>query len=409
MTTVPAVIENVPVAPDYPPTVADGLDPVPAALGWQPGPPRPVTLPSGERAWLVSQFDQVRTVLADPRFSRALAAEDGGRRFARVAPPAGSLLALDPPDHTRLRGLVAGAFTRRRVEDLADDITVIADGLIDRLLSDSDGRTPVELISAFCLPLPVAVICRLLGVPVEDAAQFEQWSSAFLSSSGADRAEIGRAAGQLAAYLGGLAGRRKADPQPDLISALVEAADDGERLSPQETVSLCIAILVAGYETTSAELANGLWLLLSEPARADYLRADPGRIPAAVEELLRWVSLGVGGGFPRVLTEDVELGGVRLRAGEAVIPAIDAANRDPNVFAEPDAIQLDRDPRSTMAFGHGLHFCLGAQLARLELRIALERLLRRLPALRLAGESIDPQWRQGNLVRCLTRLEVLWS
>lgn len=387
----------------YPPPPQPGLEPVITGLGWQVANPARVQLPTGEQAWLVSDFAQVQQVMSDRRFSRAEAARDNGARFAGVAPPAGSLLALDPPDHTRLRALVSGAFTRRRVDSLREPISQIVDELVTALV-EHPGDEPVDLVAEFCLPLPIKVICRLLGVPVADADQFRNWSSAFLSSSAADRAEIGRAAGQLAGYLGELAGRRARDPQDDLISALVRA----EGITPQEVVSLCIAVLVAGYETTSAELTNALWLILEEPGRAGWLRAEPSRIPVAVDEVLRWVSLGAGGGFPRVVLEDLELGGVMLHAGDAVVPAIDAANRDPKVFADPDLLRWDRDPAQSLAFGHGLHYCLGAQLARLELQIALERLLTALPDLQLATRAAEAQWRKGNLVRTLIQLPVVF-
>lgn len=387
----------------YPPPPRPGLEPIVTGLGLGVANPVRVQLPTGEHAWLVTDFAQVQQVMSDRRFSRAEAARDNGARFAGVAPPAGSLLALDPPDHTRLRALVNGAFTRRRVDSLREPISDIVDQLVAALAEQPDDE-PVDLVTEFCLPLPIKVICRLLGVPEADADRFRNWSAAFLSSSSADRAEIGRAAGQLAAYLGELAGRRTRDPQDDLISALVRA----EGITTHEVVSLCIAVLVAGYETTSAELTNALWLILEEPGRAAWLRADPSRIPAAVDEVLRWVSLGAGGGFPRVVLEDIELGGVSLRAGDAVVPAIDAANRDPKMFTEPDLLRWDRDPATSLAFGYGLHYCLGAQLARIELQIALERLLIALPGLQLAYGSAKAQWRQGNLVRTLVQLPVVY-
>ncbi|MFF0489072.1 cytochrome P450 [Nocardia sp. NPDC004068] len=365
-----------------------------------------VRLPYGGEGWLVTRYDDVKQVLADPRFSRA---ETVGREdIPRMSPAPSrpdSLLSMDPPQHTRLRKLVAKAFTGRRVAALRPHVREIVDGLLDAM--ERDGA-PADLVARFALPLPVTVICEMLGVPTEDQHRFRDFSDTVLSTTAYTREQIDAGRAELERYLGELVSERRERPTDDLLGALVAARDDEDRLSESELVNLGIGLLVAGHETTANQLANFTYLLLTQPERWELLRAHPDLVPGAVEELLRYVQLGSGGGFARVATEDVELHGVTVRAGESVFTNLQAANRDETVFADPETLDLTRKHNPHIAFGYGAHHCLGAQLARVELQIALGALLRRLPTLRLAVPVENVPWKTGLLVRGPRELLVAW-
>lgn len=386
----------------YPFNSADRLDLDPGyrAAREAPGMIR-VQLPYGEPAWLATRYDDVRFVLGDKRFSRALAAEHDEPR-PREGQAAGGILAMDPPDHTRLRVLVAKAFTVRRVERLRPRVREIAAGLIEDIVA---AGSPVDLVEAFALPLPVQVICELLGVPPEDRDLFRGWSDAALSTSSLTGEEFLRSREELRAYMAGLVAQRREEPADDLMSALIQARDDQDRLSEVELIDLCIAVLIAGHETTATQIPNFVHVLLAHPDKLAELKADPSLLPAAVEELLRFVPLGVGGSFARYAKEDVLVGDVPVQAGEPVLVAIGSANRDDNRFDNPDELAFDRKSNSHMGFGHGVHHCLGAPLARLELEEALRALLTALPGLRLDGE---PEWKREMLVRGPRRMQIAW-
>jgi cytochrome P450 len=301
----------------------------------------------------------------------------------RAGLPAADLLTMDPPDHTRLRRLVSGAFTPRAIAGLEPwirEVTV-------RLLADADGAAGFDLIDALAFPLPIAVICRLLGVPAEDQAQFRVWGhdvAASLDPQTAAQAQTRAAELALTRYLQDLVRQRRADPDDSILSALIAAEEEGDKLSPGEVVSTALLLLVAGFETTVNLIGNGTVALLGEPGSWQRLRQDPALIPAAVEEMLRYdspVQL-----TSRIATEDAEAGGSVIAAGRAVIVSIGGANRDPAVFEQPDEFRIDRpDPGRHLAFSLGIHHCLGASLARLEARIAIEELTQRYPALELAA------------------------
>ncbi|MFB7716493.1 cytochrome P450 [Nocardia sp. NPDC056100] len=365
-----------------------------------------VRLPYGGEGWLVTRFDDVRMVLADARFSRAGVV--GREDVPRVTPePArgDSLLNSDPPEHTRLRKLVAKAFTGQRVRALRPHVQDI----VDRLLDDMErGGSPADLIPALALPLPVTVICEMLGVPPRDQHRFRDFSDIVMSTTAATREQIVAARAGLETYLAEQVSARRAQPRDDLLGALVAARDDVDRLTEAELVGLGVTILIAGHETTANQIANFTYVLLTQPGQWEYLCARPELVPTAVEELLRFVQLGSGGGFPRIATEDVELSGTRIRAGEAVFINTQAANRDESVFTAADALDLTREHNPHMAFGHGFHHCLGAQLARIELQVVLDTLLRRFPALRLAVPDAEIPWKRGMLVRGPTSLPVSW-
>jgi cytochrome P450 len=365
-----------------------------------------VRLPYGEPAWLVTRYEDAKVVLGDPRFSRAAASgRDEPRTRFHVGSP-GSLLRYDPPEHSRLRRLVAKAFTARRVEGLRPRAQQIADQLIDRMVAQGP---PAELVEDFALPLPITVICELLGVPVEDRVDFRLWSDAFLSTTRFTPDEVTEYVGRMRDYMAGLIAEHREAPRDDLIGALVAARDEQDRLSEEELLAMAEGILVAGHETTASQIPNFVYTLLTHPEQLAAVRADPGLIPQAVEELMRYVPLGGGAGSARYALEDVELGGVTVRAGEPVVVALQSANRDESVYSHPDTLDLHRQEASHIGFGHGPHHCLGAQLARMELQVALGSLLRRLPGLRFAGTEQDIVWKTGTATRGPARLPIAWD
>lgn len=360
-----------------------------------------IRLPFGEPAWLATRYDDVRLVLSDKRFSRSEATrrEDVPRAFARVA---GGIVMMDPPDLTRIRKLVTQAFTQRRVEQLRPHVHALSHSLIDRMLARG---APADLVEDYALPIPIAVICELLGVPEEDQAKFRIWNDSLLSTDTSTAAQTQRHLGELAQYIMGLVAARRAAPRDDLMTALLAAHDDGDRLSEQELVPLCIAILVAGYEGTSSQIPNFVHTLLEHPEAYARLRHDPAGIEGAVEELLRFVPLASAAMFVHYATEDVQVGETLVQAGEPVFASIGAANHDPRRFDLPEELDLDRDARGHFAFGCGMHACVGATLARVELQEALRALLERLPTLRLAGPV---SWKTQSFFRGPTRMPVTW-
>ncbi|HEY1571170.1 MAG TPA: cytochrome P450 [Pseudonocardiaceae bacterium] len=331
----------------------------------------------------------VANILRDRRFSSSPVHQRGYRPPSyppgdpRAGLPASDLLTMDPPDHTRLRRLVAGAFTPKTIGGLEPWIRDVAVGL----LAAADDVAGFDLIDALAFPLPIAVICHLLGVPTEDQAQFRAWGhavAATLDPQTAATAQTRDAELALTGYLRDLVGRRRADPDDTVLSTLISAEDEGDRLSSAELVSTALLLLIAGFETTVNLIGNGTVALLRDPDSWHRLREDPALIPGAIQEMLRHdspVQLTT-----RIATEDVEVGGNVIAAGRAVIVSIGGANRDPRVFEQPDVFRIDRpDPGRHLSFSLGMHHCLGASLARLEGRIAIEELTRRYPALELAA------------------------
>ncbi|MEU2607052.1 cytochrome P450 [Streptomyces albus] len=360
-----------------------------------------VRLPYGEAAWLVTRYADARLVLGDNRFSRAVAAaHDEPRQSAgRLT---GGLLSMDPPEHARLRTLVAKAFTVRRVEKLRPAVRELAESLLRDMV---DAGPPADLVDSFALPLPVGVICKLLGVPEADRPRFRVWSDNALSSSKLTAEEFEASRNELRAYMAELIAEHRKHPADDLMTALIEARDAHDKLSELELVDLCVGILVAGHETTASQIPNFLCVLLDHPDQFARMREDLSLIPAAVEELLRFVPLGVGAGQPRYATEDVEVGGTLVRAGEPVLVAIGAANRDALRFDDSGRLDITRTDNSHLGFGHGVHHCLGAPLARVELQEALRALLLTVPGIRLAG---DIDWKTEMIVRGPRAMPVGW-
>jgi cytochrome P450 len=311
------------------------------------------------------------------------------------------MLSADPPDHTRLRRLVAGAFTMRRIEALRPRIEEIT----DELLAAMTGRDRVDLIDALAFPLPIQVICELLGVPAADRDSFRAWTTVIVTGSVASDHGHG-AMRAMASYIRELITERRARPGDDLLSGLIGVRDAGDRLSEDELSSMVFLLLIAGHETTVNLIGNGVHLLLTERDRWDRLRADPGLLPGAIEEFLR-LEGPVETSTYRYATEDLEIGGQPIRAGDAVLVSLLAADRDGSRFPEPDELRLDRAQNPHLAFGHGIHYCLGAPLARLEAQVAFGKLLARFPELRPAGSAGELSWRPGYLIRGLHELPVV--
>ncbi|MYX46170.1 cytochrome P450 [Streptomyces sp. SID89] len=365
----------------------------------------PVRLPHGEAAWLVTRYEDVKTVLGDPRFSRARAVTEDEPRTRPYRGLPGNILEFDPPEHTRLRRVVAKAFTVRRVEELRVRAQAIADGLVDAMIAQGP---PADLVAGFALPLPVTVICELLGVPLEDRTRFRLWSDALLSTTRFTPEEVERYAGELSAYMAALIAERRKEPTDDLLGVMVAARDEEERLSEDELVAMGVGVLVAGHETTASQIPNFVHTLLGHPDQLARLRADLDLVPQAVEELMRFVPLG-DAGIARYALEDVELSGGVVRAGEPVVTSNVAANRDAAVFTRPEELDLTRQEASHVGFGHGPHHCLGAQLARMELQVTLRTLLTRLPGLRLAGTGADLERKTGSGVKGFSKMLVTWD
>ncbi|MFS8103567.1 cytochrome P450 [Lentzea alba] len=389
------------MAPTYPFSETDGLvlDPTYERLR-RDEPVTRVTYPYGGEGWLVTSYEETKFVLGDPRFSRARTINQDVPRMQPLIAPGGSILTHDGQDHARMRRLVSKAFTVRRVEELRPRAQQITDDLLDRL------DNPGDLVEGFTLPFPITVICELLGVPFEDREDFRKWSDMVLATVGGHTPEEAmHGMLKLHAYFTDLVAKRRAEPADDLISALVAARDNEDRLSEDELVRFGITLLVAGHETTANMLANSVVTLFDHPDAMKRLRENPDGLPNAIEELLRFIPLGSGAGFTRIATEDVQVGNALVKEGDAVLVVVSSANHDESVYPKSDELDLEREVGQHLQFGHGIHFCLGSQLARMELQVALGTLLRRMPGLRLE-EPVE--FRKGSLVRGPLKLVVGW-
>lgn len=364
-----------------------------------------VRLPFGEPAWLATRYADCRLVMTDPRFSRAVAQGLDQPRMRRQLVGDG-IMGMDPPEHNRLRRLVGKAFSARRVERMRDTVRATAARLVDEMVER--GR-PADLVEDFARVLPVSVICELLGVPFADRHLFGEWTAAMTDDSTAKADVLFQVGDEMDAYIGGLVARRRAEPTDDLLGALVHARDAGDKLSEDELLSLVgPGLLTGGVETVSAALPSFVFTLLSRPDLVARLRADPEVVPRAVEELLRYVPINTAAMFARYALEDVWFGDTLVRMGDPVLPAIHAANRDPELFDNPDELDIDREPNPHITFGHGPHHCVGAQLARMELRESLAELLARFPGLRLADGVDGVTWKFGVIVRGPAVLRIAW-
>ncbi|MEU5157511.1 cytochrome P450 [Glycomyces sp. NPDC021274] len=381
-------------------------DPPTGLMAMQAEPLRPMKYyPDGVEGWLVTGHAEARKVLADPRFAT-------GERFTRSPTelphvfvsiseqvPPGFFLFFDPPEHTRLRRKVTGVFTVKRMKDLEPRIADIVDARIAALRAAGPGA---DLVREFALPVPSLVICEMLGVPYADREAFQRNSADMLDLSRSVE-ERNKSMAELFGYLTALVPAKRAEPGDDMLSALAADADIHE----VEAAGIALILLVAGHETTANMLALGTFALLEHPAQLARLRVDPGLVPGAVEELLRYLTVAHNG-VMRIAKEDAEIDGRRIRAGQHVTVVLQTANRDPRRYEEPGVLDVGRDAQGHMAFGHGVHQCVGQQLARVEMRIGFAKLIEAFPELRLAVPSEEIPMRSDMAVYGVHTLPVNW-
>lgn len=371
-----------------------------------------VTLPDGRGVWLVTRYDDVASVLRDERFVKDWRNAPPSEQLAQVSPipeemtklVIGNFLFMDPPNHERLRALVSKAFTPRLIEQMRERVQAVADALLDAV-QDKGG---MDLIEDYAYLLPITVIAKLLGVSAEDRYKFREWSVTAVSGNRTQEYAEKVLIPQMQAftdYLKATFEEKRKNPEDDLISALVRAEEAGDKLSENELLGTLFLLLVAGYETTVNLIGNGTLALLQHPDQLQKLRDDPSLIKTAIEELLRY-----DGPFEisteRFAREDVTIGETVIPKGEMVMAVIAAGDRDPERFPEPDTLDITRTNNKHLAFGKGIHFCLGAPLARMEGQIAIGTLLRRMPNLRLKGSPESLRWRPGLRFRGLEGLPV---
>jgi cytochrome P450 PksS len=389
-------------------------DPYPTYARWRvEAPVFRVKLPDKQNAWLVTRYDDAVTVLKDPRFvndwRKALTPEQAARMpwmprtFQTVQR---NMLNMDEPDHTRLRGLVHKAFTPRLVANMLERIQ----SLTEESLNAVQARGRMDLIRDYALPLPTTIIAEMMGVPDQDRNKFHRWSNALVSSSGSrwGMLTVLPAIWAFLRYIRRLVKVRQANPRDDLVSALVVAREAGNCLSEDELLAMIFLLLVAGHETTVNLIGNGLLALLEHPEQMDRLRENPELIKPAVEELLRYDS-PVQMASERYPREGVPIAGVTIPPGEPVHAMLGSANRDERQFERPDELDIEREPNRHLAFGQGVHYCVGAPLARLEGQIAINTLLRRFPDLRLAVPPRALRRRPGVGLRGLASLQLIFS
>lgn len=382
------------------------------------GPAHRVRLPSGAEVTMVVSYEDVRAVQLD--FSRDLTYE-GAPCFAvgDTYQDPDALVNMDPPRHTRLRGIVGPLFTKRRAEEQRGGIERVAGRLLERVAA---AGPPVDLVEAFAMALPIHVICDVLDLPVEDAPKLRVWSDAFMSVTAASPAELRAAAKELRRYAEALVEERRVEPRGGVVDVLVAAgltdggrlidrpvADDETVMTRDELIRMVVGLIVAGHETTGVVLARGVLTLLRHPHILRDLREEPGGWPAVVEEILRHDVPGHGG-LLRVAPEDVVLpSGARIAAGEVVMAVQAPANHDPAYFDDPDTFDPGRARKPNLTFGYGPHYCLGAHLARVELQVAFPALFARFPDLRLAVPAESLQWSTSTRMRALRTLPVTWG
>ncbi|WP_307797032.1 cytochrome P450 [Actinomadura barringtoniae] len=373
---------------------------------------RPVFFHEPTGQWVITRYEDVDALLRDRRLGRSYLHVGGHEEFGQQ-PEAeflkpfwdlirAGMLDVEPPTHTRLRRLVSKAFTARMVEGLRPMVRALAEELAAGLAAKGGG----DLVAEIAEPLPVNVIAEMLGVPASDRDLLRPWSADIcgmyeLNPSEENQRIAVRAAVEFSGYLRELARSRRAEPRDDLISALAQVVDEGDRLSEDELIGTCVLLLNAGHEATVNTTANGWWSLFRNPGELARLRADHGLIPTAVEELMRYDTSAPM--FERWVLEDIRIGGVDIPRGAEVALQFASANRDPAVFADPDRLDLARDPNPHITFGLGIHYCLGAPLARIELNESYGAILRAAPALKLA---VEPEWKPGFVLRGLESLQV---
>jgi cytochrome P450 len=370
-----------------------------------------VELPDGRGVWLITRYDDVLAVLKDTRFVKDWRNALTPEQLSQVPPIppvmeplSRNMLDMDPPDHERLRALVSKAFTPRLVERMRPRVQAIADALLDEVLD----RGEMDLIDDYAFPLPITVIAELLGVPAEDSNNFREWSDAAVSGNSSQEYLEEILIPHMTAftdYLRALFEEKRKNPRDDLVSALVRAEEAGVRLSEDELLGMVFLLLVAGHETTVNLIGNGVLALLQHPDQLRKLRDDPSLIKPAVEELLRYDG-PVEASTERFAKEDVDMGGTVIPKGEMVLVVLASADHDPERFADPDELDITRADNRHLAFGKGIHHCLGAPLARMEGQIAISTLLKRMPNLRLKCSADSLSWRPGLILRGLRGLPV---
>lgn len=372
------------------------------------GPVHRVITPNGLRVWLVTRHADVRAVLSDPRMSKDMLSADDVIQNSLLHPERSRefdkdlikyMLNTDPPDHTRLRKLVSKAFTLRRIEQMRPRIEQITDELIAAMPREG----VVDLIDALAFPMPITVICEMLGIPTDDRDDIRTWTNEIITTTNPER--VLPACEAMIEYLGGLIEERRRRPTTDMLTALIQARDDEDRLDEVELISMIFLLLVAGHETTVNLLGNGTLALLRNPDQLDLLRSDLSLLHGAMEEMVRYDG-SFGTATYRYTKEPVDVGGVVIPGRQMVLISLLAANRDPDQFPDPDRFDIRRDTHGHVGFGHGVHYCIGVALARLEGEIAFSRLLRGFPRLRLAVPPEELSWRDSILIHGLTSLPV---
>ncbi|MFG2303259.1 cytochrome P450 [Actinacidiphila glaucinigra] len=366
-----------------------------------------IKLPHGEgEAWLVTRYEDVRTVTTDRRFSRAAVV---GKDFPRMTPEPivqdEAINVMDPPDSSRLRSLVSKGFTPRNVEHMRPSIERVVAELLDAM---EESGSPADLVEHLAAPLPLAAICEVLDIPDEDSWELRGHARTMMDFSPDNRDAAVHSKAYLREYFTKLTAERRARPGDDLVSVLATARDGDEILNDKELAVMAMVLLITGQDTTSNEIGNIAYTLLTRPRELAMLRERPDRIPQAIEEMLRYIPFRKGVGIPRIAVEDVEMGGVLIKAGDVVHVSYLTANRDPEKYDRPDELDLERTGTPHMTFGWGGHHCLGAPLATMELQVAFRELLRRFPDLRLAKPADEVRWSATSIWRYPVALHVAW-
>jgi len=361
----------------------------------------------GVLGWLVVDHEVAKKAFLDPSISKRLGSPEGQAALAKndaadmfSSAVNDNLLFSDPPQHTRLRRLVAKAFASRAMVDLGPRITEIADEMLDTM----SGKQSVDLLDSYAFPLPIAVICELLGVPDDDKDAFRSWTAVLVDDASTIE-ERGNAGANFFTYLTELIAARTDNPRNDLLSELIIAKDDDDRLDHQELIAMLFLLLAAGHETTVNLIGNAVLELLGDPATAERLRHNPADIPGYLDEILRCQG-SIHVATTRFTTAPITLGNQEIDAGEFIMISLAAANRDPEQFADPDRIDIERSDSRHLAFGYGIHYCLGAALARTEATVAVKQLLERYPEIALDTAAGEPVWKRSLLIRGLTSLPV---
>lgn len=358
-----------------------------------------ILFPQGDFGWIISRYEDAVEVLKDNRFSKDVVKRYGPDQQNIFVH---NMLFSDPPDHRRLRGLVQKAFTPRLIEGMRSHIQEIADDLLDNLNS----QDKMNLIDEFAFPLPIIVISEILGVPLEDQDKFRLWSNSIIDATSAEHSEVfEKHAQEFIDYLNAWFAKVREQPGDDLISQLVVAEESGEQLTEKELLGVVALLIIAGHETTVNLIGNGVLALLEHPEQRDLLIKQPELIHNAVEEMLRYNG-PVEFSTSRWASEDIEFHGHHIAEGEIVIVALDSANRDEAKFKDADVFDITREKSAHLAFGKGIHLCLGAPLARLEGEIAINTLLRRFPVMQLQTDVNELEWRPGMIVRGVKEIPV---